>query len=124
MVRENRREEKQGRVVETGSRRREQGLSRHERGTPQAKACKGRPGRARRHRAETRGLLRAVRRDENVYERRHRRRGIGLRVFGDEVVIVKKYLNESVTLLRYGFLLPQGNLAFIIIGTIPFLIMN
>ena len=104
MVRENRREEKQGRVVAAGSRRREQGLSRHERGTPQAKACEGRPGRPRRHRAETRGLLRAVGQDKVVYERRHRRRGVGLRVSGDEVVIlmscreVTQYGNIRVSL--------------------------
>ena len=89
MVRENRREKEQGRVVAPGGRRREQGLSRHERGTPQAKACEGRPGRPRRHRAESEGLLRAVGRDENVHERRHRRRGIRLRVSSHEVVILR-----------------------------------
>ena len=89
MVRENRREEKQGRVVAPGGGRRRQGFSRHERGAQEVEAREGRPGRARGHRAETRGLLRAFRRDENVHERRHRRRRIGIGVSGDEIIILR-----------------------------------
>ena len=99
MVRENRREEKQGRAVATGGGGRKQGLSRHERGTPQVKACKGRPGRPRGHRAEVWGLLRAVGQDENVHERRHRRCGIGLRVSGHKVVILMMSYREVT---QYG----------------------
>ena len=88
VVRKNRREEEQGRVVAPGGRRREQGLSRHERGAQKVATCERRPGRPRGHRAESGGLLRAIGRDENVHERRHRRRGIRLRVSGHEIIIM------------------------------------
>ena len=101
-VPENRREEEQGRAVAPGSRGREQGFLRHERGAQKVTACERRPGQPRAQRgAGNRGLLRAFRRDENVHERRHRRRGIGLGISGDEVVILSG--DESIFIILQNY---------------------
>ena len=85
MVRVYRGIKEQDSVTTTKAPGRKQGPGRHERRIAQPCNGPGRPIGSRGAEAETPGLLRAVRRDENVYEHHHWGDRIGVWLFGDQI---------------------------------------